>query len=309
MTPYWWMLVSAAAFACMSELAADLKDQCHWLITALARTALAFVFTGGLALVRKVPLVFWRPRTLWFRSLTGSVSLLCTFYALKQLPASDVIAITNMFPIWVAVFSWPLLGERPGPIVWLAVACSVAGAWLINQPNFSPSADGVSSAASQWGVVTAAVSSVLSALVVIGLNRLHRLPSQAIVVHFSGVATVFCLAAMFLPAVKLTAADFRLDAGTIVELLALGLSATVGQIFLTKAFAAGAAAKVAVVALSQVAMCLAFEIGFLDRGFQWLSVLGMMLIVGPTAWMLLRRDVSRLSAVTAMTDATTATTE
>jgi drug/metabolite transporter (DMT)-like permease len=301
MTPYWWMLVSAAAFACMSELAADLKHECHWIITALARTALALVFTGGLAIVRKVPLYFWRPRTLWFRSLTGSVSLLCTFYAFKLLPASDVIALTNMFPIWVAVFSWPLLGERPSPIVWLAVGCSVGGAWLINQPNFGAAAGG-GPAPSQWGVVTAMISSVLSALVVIGLNKLHRLPSQAIVVHFSGVATLFCLAAIlastFSQESTISSNDFHLGAVTIIKLLALGLSATIGQIFLTKAFAAGSAAKVAVVALSQVVMCLAFELGFRLRDFHWLSILGMMLIVGPTAWMLLRRDASRLSTMT-----------
>jgi drug/metabolite transporter (DMT)-like permease len=309
MTPYWWMLISAAAFACMSILARDVHDECHWLISALARTALAFVFTGTLALSRKVPLVFWRPRTLWFRSLTGSVSLLCTFYAFHHVrSASDVIALTNMFPIWVAVFSWPLLGERPGPIVWLAVLCSVGGAWLINQPNFGDAAV-VSTAESRWGVITAMVSSVLSALVVIGLNKLHRLPSQAIVVHFSGVATLFCLAAMFSPDVKISSDDFRFGAGTIVKLLALGLSATVGQIFLTKAFAVGSASKVAVVGLSQVVMCLAFEVGFLGRSFQWDSILGMMLIVGPTAWMLLRRDASRLSTATALSKETTVTTE
>jgi drug/metabolite transporter (DMT)-like permease len=309
MTPYWWMLISAAAFACMSILARDLHDECHWIITALARTALAFAFTGSLAVARRVPLHFWRPPTLWFRSLTGSVSLLCTFYAFHHVrSASDVIALTNMFPIWVAVFSWPLLGERPGPVVWLAVSCSVAGAWLINQPNFGDLA-GPATAASRWGVVTATISSVLSALVVIGLNKLHRLPSQAIVVHFSGVATLFCLAAMFSPAVEIGFDDFQFGGGTIVKLLAMGLSATVGQIFLTKAFAAGSAAKVAVVALSQVVMCLAVEIGFLGRTFQTDSILGMMLIVGPTAWMLLRRDVSRLSTATAISKETTVTTE
>jgi drug/metabolite transporter (DMT)-like permease len=340
MTPYWWMLISAAAFACMSELAADLKHECHWIITALARTALAFVFTGGLALARKVPLYFWRPRTLWFRSLTGSVSLLCTFYAFKLLPASDVIALTNMFPIWVAVFSWPLLGERPSPIVWIAVLASVSGTWLINmqnlgtpvagvpvsfgsggvagawflhQPSLRDLTAGAATSAKHWGVVTATVSSVLSALVVIGLNKLHRLPSQAIVVHFSGVATVFCLAAILAAASSqestISSNDFHLGAGTIVKLLALGISATIGQIFLTKAFAAGSAAKVAVVALSQVVMCLVFELGFRLRDFHWLSILGMMLIVGPTAWMLLRRDVSRLSTATAMSNETTVTTE
>src|SRR5262245_34488798 len=113
MLPYLWMLVSAAAFACMSELAHALSDRCHWMITALARTGLVLVFTSILAAAHRTPLVFWRPRTLWVRSLTGSVSLLCTFYAFKCLPASDVIAVTNMFPVWVAVLSWPILGERP----------------------------------------------------------------------------------------------------------------------------------------------------------------------------------------------------
>ena len=40
----------------------------------------------------------------------------------------------------------------------------------------------------------------------------------------------------------------------------LGLSASVGQIFLTKAFAAGPASSVAVVALSQVVFCYVFEL-------------------------------------------------
>ncbi len=296
MLPYLWMLISAASFACMSELAHALGTRCHWLIAALARTSLVLVFTVVLAYARGIKLVFWRPRTLWFRSLTGSVSLLCTFFAFHQLPASDVIAITNMFPIWVAVLSWPLLGEAPGGAVWTAVVSSVVGAWLINQPNLS----GATGAEARLGAATATVSSLLSALVVIGLNRLHRVPSQAIVVHFSAVATVFCLASA--PFVELSLDDFRsLEADAIGLLFALGASATVGQLFLTKAFAAGQASKVSVVALSQVAMCLAFEIGISQRRFQWLALLGMILIIGPTAWMLWRRDASRLGEMSAAT--------
>jgi drug/metabolite transporter (DMT)-like permease len=254
------------------------------------------------------------------RSICGSISLLCSFYAFKHLPASDVIAITNTFPIWVAILSWPLLGERPTREVWFAVLCSVAGSILINQPQLGAEVPAFATAgdpsfageavltasaavaprgaapfaALPWlshrllGGILAAISSVFSAVVVIGLNLLHKTPSQAIVVHFSLVATVFCLAAApFEPDFAASVAALRLP---IIGLLAaLGLCATIGQIFLTKAFAAGPASKVAVVALSQVVFCYLFELGFLGRRFQWLSMWGMILIIGPTALMIWRK--------------------
>lgn len=293
MLPYLWMLTGAAAFTVMSELAHALNHDCHWTVVALARTSLAFVFTFSLAKSRGIPLVFWRPGTLWLRSIFGSISLMCTFYAFKNLPASDVVVITNMFPIWVAILSWPILGERPSFEVWPAVLCSVAGAALI---NFGEQGAAVPGADRIGGLVTAGVSSVLSAGVVIGLNLLQRIPSQTIVVHFSGVATCFCLALM-------TTAGTRqehftsLAPTTWLLLIALGLSASVGQIFLTKAFAAGPASRVAVVALSQVVFCYVFELCFLGRAFQWNSLAGMMLIIVPTAWMLLRGEVSRAARV------------
>jgi drug/metabolite transporter (DMT)-like permease len=115
------------------------------------------------------------------------------------------------------------------------------------------------------------------------------------VIHFSATATVFTLACM--PNAGVTASDFRsLTPAAVWLLLALGLAATVGQLFLTKAFAAGPASKVSVVALSQVVFCAIMEFGFLGRSFHPATILGMILVIGPTAWMMLRRDVSQLSA-------------
>jgi drug/metabolite transporter (DMT)-like permease len=285
--PYLWMLISALAFACMSEFAGALGDRCHWMITALARTSLVLLFTLCLAALQRTPLVIRGTRALWVRSLAGSISLQCSFYALTHMPPSDAIAVTNTFPIWVAVLSWPLLGERPRLVVWIAVAASVVGSVLIS----GPSGDSLDRVA----VAAAFVSSFLSAVVVIGLNMLHRMPPQAIVIHFSAMATVFVLACM--PNAGVTTSDFTsLSPTAIGLLLALGLSATVGQIFLTKAFAAGPASKVSVVALSQVVFCAAMEFGFFGRSFHPATIVGMILVIGPTAWMMLRRDVSKLSA-------------
>src|SRR5262245_11530267 len=99
------MLCGCVAFALMGTLAHALGPRCDWQVIALARSGLALTFAAGLAWTAGVRLVFWRPRVLWVRSLAGSVSLVCTFFALTRLPVSDVLTLTNLFPVWVAILS------------------------------------------------------------------------------------------------------------------------------------------------------------------------------------------------------------
>src|SRR5262245_60807677 len=130
------MLCGCFSFAWMSQFAHSLKDDCDWRVVALARSSLAFVFAIGLARLSGAELVFWRPRVLWLRSCAGSMSLLCTFFALAQLRSSEVLTLTNTFPIWVAVLSWPLLQVRPSWNVWEAAGCGVLGVGLIQSEQF-----------------------------------------------------------------------------------------------------------------------------------------------------------------------------
>ena len=109
------------------------------------------------------------------RSIAGSVSLVCTFYALTRLPISDVFTLTNMFPIWVAVLSWPLLGEAPPLSVWISVASGIVGVILIQQPHF---------AEGNFATLAALTSSFGSAVAMIGLHRLKGIDIRAIVAHF-----------------------------------------------------------------------------------------------------------------------------
>src|SRR5581483_9500237 len=85
----------------------------------------------------RVRFVFARPGTLWIRSLSGSVSLVCTFYCLPLLPVAEVLTLTNVYPIWVALLAWPLYHERPTAQVWLSLASSLLGVVLIQQPHFA----------------------------------------------------------------------------------------------------------------------------------------------------------------------------
>src|SRR5262249_25087548 len=218
-------------------------------LIALVRSSLALVLAAILALSAGVRLVLWRPRTLWMRSLAGSLSLIGTFFALTRLPGSAVLTLANTFPLWVAVLAWPLLGEPPSGGVWLAAASGVAGVILIQQPHF---------AEGNFASFVALGSSLSTAVAMIGLHRLHKIDVRAIVVHFSGVSSLFCLASVFLFE-RISSPSTSLDEHVVWMLLGVGLTATIGQLFLTKAFASGPPAKVAVVGLTQIVFAMVLE--------------------------------------------------
>jgi drug/metabolite transporter (DMT)-like permease len=134
----------------------------------------------------------------------------------------------------------------------------------------------------------AVLSSFTSAIALLGLHKLRELDVRAIVVHFSAVSLMFCLAAWFIfPTDASPHAEMNL--GTWAMLLGMGLSATAGQICLTKAFALGNPAKVSIVGLTQVGFGMLFDTAIWGRSFTPLTLAGISLIVAPTAWLLLRR--------------------
>lgn len=275
--PYLWMLVGAVSFAGMSTLVAALGERCDWQLIAIIRTFLAMVFAAGLARSAGVRLVFFRPPVLWMRSLSGSMSLVLTFFSLTRLPTTEVLTLTNMFPIWVALLSWPLLGLRPERGLWLAVMCGVAGVALMQQPEI---------AQGNYYWLAALASSLFSALALIGLHKLSYIDPRAVVAHFSAVSLLICIAAWFIFPRRTD--HLTVDATLIVMLIGVGVTATTGQILLTKAFATGHPGRVSVVGLSQVGFGMVLEVIFVGRDYNLLTLAGIVLVLIPTAWVLLR---------------------
>lgn len=277
--PYVWMLLSSGCFAMMSSLAHAAGKSCDWQIVAIARTGLALIFAAGLAFGAKRPLVFFRPAVLWTRSIAGSVSLVCGFFAITHMPVADTLALTNMYPLWVAVLSWPIVGVMPRRDVWIAIVCGLVGVALIQQPQL---------ATGNYVWIAAVVASFTSAIALMGLHKLNDIDPRAVVVHFSGVSLLFCVLSLFaFP--HHTSVMSKFDAETLLTLLGVGISATGGQLLLTLSFTHGDPAKVAVVGLSQVAFGMLLDLLFWGRSFSLATIVGILLVVGPTAWIMRRR--------------------
>lgn len=283
--PYVWMLCGAASFAVMAAMTAALKDECDWQWIAIARTGLAMVFAVMLAVAGGAKLVFLRPGKLWLRSIAGSVSLLCSFYAMTHYATSEVVTLFNMFPLWVAVLSWPLLGELPPLDVWPAVVVGLVGIALMQSSEFG---------GAQIAVAAAIFCSFTSAIALIGLHQVKEIDPRAIVAHFSAVALAGCIAALFLlPRTRPLVLDWHNGA----LMLGVGAFATVGQLFLTKAFASGPPARVSVVGLTQIAFTMLLEVAFWQRNFSGLTLVGIALVIAPTAWTLLRSSRRTTAAI------------
>jgi drug/metabolite transporter (DMT)-like permease len=181
------------------------------------------------------------------------------------------------------MLSWPVLGEKPPASAWLATAVGIAGVYLLSlgEGRSDPQTFSI------VPILTALLASVASAIALLGLHHLKQVSTSAVVAHFSGVSLVCSGLAMLAPAKAFTSEPTSAD----WFLLSLvGVSATFGQLFLTKAFAAGSPAKISVISLSQVGFAMLMQIVFLGHRFNPLTVGGIALVVAPTAWVLLRRQ-------------------
>jgi drug/metabolite transporter (DMT)-like permease len=273
------MLGGCVSFSIMSALAHAAGDRCDWQTVAFFRSSLVLLFVGTYSVATGTKLVFFRPRRLWVRSFAGSTSLVMTFYALAKLKASTVVTLTNTFPVWVAVLSWPVLGVLPSARVWLAVLGGVLGVYLIQMPH---------GAGDDIAIFVALAAAAATSIAMIGLHKLKGVNPNAVVVHFSAVAMLASTSAFFLFERRPDAEPFY-HPEPLALVLGVGLTASVGQMLLTRAFAHGDPSKVSVVGLSQVVFTLLIDVVVSHHQVTATALAGTLLILAPTAWVMLER--------------------
>lgn len=283
--PAAWMISAAFCFAAMGAMAHEVGSRCDWLLIAFFRIFATFVFSVALAAAGGARLVLWRPRTLWWRSIAGTVSVACTFYALTRLPVADVLTITNTYPLWIVLTTF-VGGRRGGRAVDLAcVACGILGVVMIQQPHGTGEGNAD-------GVAIALLASVTTAIAMLGLHRLKDVDARAVVAHFSGLASL-ATAIWLVVARPLGELAGSLDGPPMLLLLGVGLTGTAGQILLTKAYASGPPAKIAVLSLTQVVFGLGFDVFLQGRRLTLPTLAGFVMVLGPTAWITSRAARAR----------------
>ena len=274
-------------FATMGALVHSVGTRSDWLVVALVRALVMMVTAATLVRASGLPLAIWRPRSLWVRSLAGSFSLVCNFYALARLPVADAVTLSNVHPLWIVLITAATLRRWPAWSEALGVVSGLCGVVLIERPDMA-NAQGLA-------VLVALMSSVSTSVAMLGLHRLRSIDSRAVVAHFAGVASA--VAAVWLMFRWNRLNPTSIDPVTIAMLLGVGATGTLAQIFLTKAYSAGAPSKVAVVGLTQVVFAMGFDVAIWGRTLSPLTVLGFILVLAPTTWLSIRSSRKLAQAI------------
>jgi drug/metabolite transporter (DMT)-like permease len=273
-----WMITAAFCFASMGALAHTAGSRCDWFLIALFRIICTFVFSVLVAWISHSPLVLFTPRTLWLRSVTGTISLVCMFYAVTRLPVADVLTLTNTYPLWIVLLSLPQLKRSEFATDLLCVLSGVVGVVLIQRPYLSGKGD--------VAVLAALAASVTTAVAMLGLHRLRTVAAPAVVVHFAGLASL--VLSVWINVHPRSTPLSTFDPKTGLLLLGVGLTGTMAQVFLTKAFAAGPPSRISVLSLTQVVFAMAYDTAIEGRVLTLSTIAGFVLVLTPTAWITLR---------------------
>jgi drug/metabolite transporter (DMT)-like permease len=223
-----WMIVAGFMFAAMGvfvKLGADHFDAAE---LAFYRNFVGLLIVGALVAARRDSLRTSHGGAHFIRGLVGSISLIGYFYAMTQLPLATAQTLNYTSPIFLAIATVVVLGERFSGWLIGAIALGFIGVAILLQPNFHTGKEAPA--------LIGLFSGVFSAWAYLSVRTLGKLgePDWRVVFWFGLVATLGC--AVW----QLTTSTFHAVRWDNWWMLAgIGLCGTGAQFAMTKAYRTG----------------------------------------------------------------------
>ena len=200
------------------------------------------------------------------RSIFGSLGIFCNFWALSRLTIADASILNKMSPFFAIIMSIFILHELPGVFEWFCVAAAFAGTLFVVKPTA-----GLASIPAAIGLAGGFFAGTAYTFVRLLGRKGERGP--VIVMFFSAFS---CLA--FLP--SLLFHYHPMTAAQVLSLLGAGISASLGQLCVTKAYSLAPAKEISVFDYSQVLFAAIWGFLFLGEIPDMFSRIGYVIIIG-----------------------------
>lgn len=229
-----------ALYAVSAAVAFSLTGICVKAAAAEVSNELIVFFRSGISLLALLPwLVKTGPSTAigtrrlkghLVRAGFGILAMYSFFYAIAHLPLAIAMLLTYSTPLWIPFIAWFWMGEKPDGLVFPSVLLGLCGIALIVQPGEMP----LDPTAGLIGLG----SGVLAACAMVSIRRISDTePAARIVFYFAAMATAISAVPLWWAWETPTLRNGLLLTGA-------GLTATVGQFMLTRAYASGPAARI-----------------------------------------------------------------
>lgn len=246
-----YMLISALCLAIMGSMAKVLSSHLPTIEIVFFRNALGVILISISILKSPLKQIGGKPFLLFFRAFIGLIAMFSFFYNIANISLSDAVTYSRLSPIFTAIFAFWFLKERIGNMGWLAIVLGFTGMLMVMQPiGFA------FEKAHLFGVLNA----VCAALAFTSIRELKKYyDTRAIVLSFMGIGTLVPIIAMLLSSVY-TNDNFSFLLNNFIMpkpsdwifILGIGLSSTLGQIYMTKAYSVTKAGFVGAVGYSVI---------------------------------------------------------
>ena len=235
-----WMVVAGLLFAGMGVFVK--LGTAHFTSAEMVFYRSLFGVMTVLAVVgaRRLPVATPHWRLHVWRSLAGFGGMMLLFHVIGILPLATATTLNYTSPLFMVVLSTLVLQQRPRPGLVVAVVLGFVGVVLLLRPSFGAG----QTTAGLLGLASGLCASV-AYLTTTQLGRLGE-PGWRIVLYFTAVST---LGAGIL---ALAGGFHAIDGEGLLVLLGLGVSATLGQLAMTRAYRDGDTLTVGSLAYSTV---------------------------------------------------------
>ncbi len=264
------MLVAALGFAIMGALVKIGAQKFSAAELVFYRSLFGLVSIWLFILMQKLPLATPYLGKHMTRALMGFAALVLFFYAIAHLPLATAITLNYTSPLFLAVLMPLFLHEKPRKILLMALAIGFIGVSLLLKPTIDQD--------SWFAGLMGLLSGVGAALAYVHVKQLGQVnePDWRTVFYFTLVSTIGAgLWMLFDSFQKITWQDLLILCG-------LGLSATIAQLAMTRAYRTGDTLVVA--SLAYVTILLASLLGIFLWGEHlsadaWLAI-GLIILSG-----------------------------
>jgi drug/metabolite transporter (DMT)-like permease len=271
-----WMLVAALGFAIMGALVKVGATKFSSAELVFYRSAFGLIAIYIYIFAKKLPLKTPVLAKHMSRALVGFISLVLFFYAIAHLHLATAITLNYTSPLFLALFMPFLLHEKPKGILYVAVAIGFIGVVLLLKPTLH-SNDALAGA---LGLASGAGA----AIAYINVKQLGNLnePDWRTVYYFTLVSTiasgVWMLFSGWFGQPEFSALSWQ----DVSVLTGLGVSATVAQLAMTRAYRTGHTLTVASLAYITVVLASFFGVLFWQEQLsvsEWLAI-GLIILSG-----------------------------
>lgn len=257
------MLLATIGFTGMQAFVKELSNF-HVFEIVFFRSGVTAIFCILYLRRNHVALIGNNQSFLFLRAICGITSMTLFFITVQRMPLGASVSLKYLSPIFTAIFAVLLIKEKIKPIQWLCFLGALLGVYLLK--GYDPRIDTIN-------LILGITGALFGGLVYVIIRKIGTSEHPMVIVNY------FMFTAAVLSGIAMIPFWRNPSLYEWLMLIGMGTFGYFGQIFMTKAFQAEAASRIAPIKYMELIYSLIIGFFIFGEAYSFLSFIGILLIL------------------------------